>query len=126
MSSHTFDAPRTTEKLDADINVAVMHPHHQNRVQLGLSVLDQAIFEIVMADGDKLIDWATETVDFDADDLFDIVSIVMDLNEPAARKIGLTGLVAALSAPDLEALQISCLAVQRFCGFVSAPSQARH
>ncbi|WP_292035600.1 MULTISPECIES: hypothetical protein [unclassified Brevundimonas] len=126
MSSHTNSFLQDAEELSGEINVAVLHPSHIDRVHYGLSVLDQAMLQIGRANGDELINCEIETVDLDADDLFDIVSIVMDLEDPAARKVGLTGLVNALRAPDLEALQISCLAVQRFCGFVSSPSHARH
>lgn len=112
--------------FDDDISAAVIHLRHEDRVQHSLSVLDQAIHHIATGERSGPTNCAADFVELDADDLFDIVSIVMELDEPAARQVGLAGLVNALTAPDLEALQISCLAVQRFCGFVGRPSQSHH
>lgn len=95
------------------------------RVSDGLAVLEKVMIGQMSADSDSRCD-LLETVEVEPDDLFDIVSIVMELDDPAARRVGLAGLVNALKAPDIDALQVSCLAIRRFCGWAGSASAAIH
>jgi hypothetical protein len=96
-------------------------------VQSGLAVLDIAIAQ---QDGDqgraRVRLQAEDVIELEADDLFELVSIVMGLADSEARRIGMAGLVDAVRSEDFGAFQIRCLAVRQFCGWASPPSAASH
>lgn len=93
------------------------------RIHEGLSVLEHAM--MIRVDGKADADRPQSGhVDIEPEDFFDLLSIIMELPEPAARRVALTGLTTALDAPDFDAFRISCVAVHRFCGWVG-PSTNR-
>lgn len=112
--------------INARISAAVLIPDHGARVDHGLAVLDMAVRKLASTAPCLPTDEDRVFVELDADDLFDLVFVAMALNDPAARRVALAGLVKALEQPDFDALQISCLAVEQFCSGVERSHPAFH
>lgn len=125
---HRTPFPIASDSSDIDLRIkaAVLLDDHDARVTDGLAVLDMAMAQLAQAGRAVEVEDGLEFVELEADDLFDLVFIAMGLIDPAARLVALTGLANALQAPNSEALQISCLAVQRFFGGAEPPSTAAH
>lgn len=112
-------------ELSDRITEAIHGEDIEGRVEAGLSVIEHAMINRIENDGSAVIT-GTRYIDVEPQDFFDLLSVIMDLPEPAARRVGLAGLTAAFDAPDFVAFRISCLAVQRFCEWADLPSLTSH
>lgn len=112
--------------LTAEIAAAAVRGNIDARVRDSLTILDAVITERSRQQGGLASLRTNPAIEIDADDLFDLVSILMGLSDPIARQIGLKGVVSAVQADDFAQFQIGCRAVQRFCGWAELPSTAAH